>query len=172
VLNTFGEPQYIKREKFHKTCQPPIFHVAFPQICQALKSKKTKLTWDASFPGIGSQSSPRAIALNADGILDIVIGAGENEYQKSEFGVLALDGQSGDLLWKHDCIDQVYGSAIFEDINGDGTPDIFIGGRSNQFFAIDGKNRKEYLDVEVPFCRSSQTQIHGSKYAEPRDDPG
>ena len=100
------------------------------------------MAWEANFPGIGSQSSPRAVDLNADGVLDIVIGAGENEYQKSEFGVLALDGQSGNLLWKHPCIDQVYGSAVFEDLNGDGTPDVLIGGRSNQLFAIDGKTGK------------------------------
>ena len=108
-------------------------------IIVSCKPKKTELAWEANFPVIGSQSSPRAIDLNGDGVLDIVIGAGENEFQKSEFGVLALDGQSGNLLWKHHCIDQMYGSAIFEDINGDKTPDVFIGGRSNQFYAIDGK---------------------------------
>lgn len=106
------------------------------------KTKKAKLAWRTNFPKIGSQSSPRAVDLNSDGVLDIVIGAGENEYQKSVFGVLALDGNSGNLLWKHDCIDQVYGSPVFEDINADGTSDIFIGGRSNQLYAINGKTGK------------------------------
>lgn len=104
--------------------------VSFAVACQ---SKKTKLAWDANFPGIGSQSSPRAVDLNGDAVLDIVMGAGENEYQKSEFGVLALNGQSGALLWKHPCVDQVYGSAVFEDINGDGTPDVFMGGVPTSF---------------------------------------
>lgn len=119
-----------------------IFLLLMVSMVVACQSKKTKLAWDANFPGIGSQSSPRTVDLNGDAVLDIVMGAGENEYQKSEFGVLALDGQSGALLWKHPCVDQVYGSAVFEDINGDSTPDVFIGGRSNQFFAIDGKTGK------------------------------
>lgn len=111
-------------------------------VLHSCKSKKAKLAWRANFPKIGSQSSPRAVDLNSDGVLDIVMGAGENEFQKSAFGVLALDGNTGNLLWKHDCIDQVYGSPVFEDINADGTSDIFIGGRSNQLYAIDGKTGK------------------------------
>lgn len=115
------------------------------------ESKKTEVAWEANFPKIGSQSSPRAVDLNSDGVLDIVIGAGENEYKKSAYGVLALDGQSGKIIWKHDCIDQVYGSAIFEDINGDATPDVFIGGRSNQLFAIDGKTGKNIWTWQANF---------------------
>ena len=32
------------------------------------------------------------------------------------------------------------GSAIFKDINSDRVPDVFIGGRSAQFHAIDGRS--------------------------------
>src|SRR5690606_40256455 len=59
----------------------------FLLICLSCNQKKTELVWKASLPGIGSQSSPRTADLNGDGILDIVMGAGANEYQESAFGV-------------------------------------------------------------------------------------
>jgi outer membrane protein assembly factor BamB len=107
-------------------------------IVLSCSQKKTEMVWKASLPGIGSQSSPRTADLNGDGILDIVMGAGANEYQESAFGVIALDGKTGELLWKHACKDQVYGSAVFLDVNADGVQDVFIGGRGNQFYAING----------------------------------
>lgn len=101
--------------------------------------RKTVLAWEQSFPVIGSQSSPRTADLNKDGVLDIVIGAGKNEYQESVRGILALDGKTGAVLWQQKSTDQVYGSATFLDITGDGVEDVFIGGRSPNFKALDGK---------------------------------
>src|SRR5829696_948247 len=108
--------------------------------CNMMSSKESsKLVWSKDLPVIGSQSSPRTTDLNNDGTLDIVMGAGKNEFQKSDMGILAFDGKSGNLLWKQEAPDQVFGSATFCDINGDGVKDIFIGGRSPQLKAIDGK---------------------------------
>src|SRR5690606_29324433 len=75
--------------------------------------KKTELAWEVNFPVIGSLSSPRAADLNGDGVLDIVLGAGRNEYQHSTQGVLALDGATGAVLWEQEADDQVYGSPTF-----------------------------------------------------------
>ncbi|WP_234364367.1 FG-GAP repeat domain-containing protein [Lunatibacter salilacus] len=106
------------------------------------QKKKSALVWEANFPIIGSQSSPRSVDLNGDGILDFVMGAGRNEFQESEQGVLAINGLDGSLIWTHEAADQMYGSATFHDVTGDGVPDVFIGGRSPQFRAIDGKTGK------------------------------
>jgi len=104
------------------------------------QSKKTsELRWSTDLPVIGSQSSPRVVDLNGDGILDIVMGAGKNEFQYSNQGILAIDGVTGEIIWQHEAEDQVYGSATFLDVNDDGVPDVFIGGRSPHFRAIDGK---------------------------------
>ncbi|MEK6477821.1 PQQ-binding-like beta-propeller repeat protein [Catalinimonas sp. 4WD22] len=109
-------------------------------LCSGCASKKTELVWDKNFYRIGSQSSPRASDLNQDGVLDIVMGAGQNEHQYTEQGVLAFDGKSGELLWQQETSDQVYGSATFCDINQDGVEDVFIGGRSPHLKALNGKN--------------------------------
>ncbi len=104
--------------------------------------KKSELVWDQNFYRIGSQSSPRTADLNDDQVLDIIIGAGKNEYQYSEQGILALNGKTGELLWQQETQDQVYGSATLYDVTGDGVQDIFIGGRSPQLKALDGKTGK------------------------------
>lgn len=102
--------------------------------------KKSQLVWDKNISIIGSQSSPRATDLNGDGVLDIVIGAGKNEFQHSEEGILALDGKTGEVLWKQEAPDQVYGTPTLYDITGDGVKDVFIGGRTPHLKALNGKN--------------------------------
>src|SRR5262245_42541201 len=107
--------------------------------CSMNGKKKSEVIWFKSFPTIGSQSSPRTTDLNQDGTLDIVMGAGKNEFQESDMGIIALDGKTGEIIWQQHSIDQVFGSATFCDVNSDGVKDIFIGGRSPQLKALDGK---------------------------------
>lgn len=94
--------------------------------------------WETEIPGIGSSSSPRAIDLNNDGVKDIVMGGGAAEFESTDFGVIAIDGASGELLWNVPARNQVIGSARFLDLTGDRTPDVLIGGRSAVFYAING----------------------------------
>jgi outer membrane protein assembly factor BamB len=110
-----------------------------PACTETQSKERSKVIWSKDFPVIGTQSSPRTTDLNKDGILDIVIGAGKNEFQQTDMGILAFDGKSGNLLWTQQAPDQVFGSATFCDVNGDQVKDIFIGGRSPQLKAIDGK---------------------------------
>jgi PQQ enzyme repeat len=123
------------------TAMTTILFVAIFCSCRQPQSKTpVELVWLADFPVIGSQSSPRSADLNKDGTLDIVMGAGKNEFQKSDMGIIAIDGKSGNLLWKQEAPDQVFGSATFCDITGDQVKDIFIGGRSPMLKAIDGSS--------------------------------
>ena len=96
-------------------------------------------TWAMGLPVLGSNASPRAIDLTGDGIKDIVIGAGKNEFQDCKHGVIAIDGASGDSLWTFPAIDQMYGSPVFLPITADATPDVIIVGRDKQLYALDGK---------------------------------
>lgn len=114
--------------------------VVLTLIClEGCSRKKSEIVWAKNLYVIGSQSSPRTTDLNGDGVLDIIMGAGKNETQFSDHGIIALNGKTGELLWKQDAPDQVYGSATLYDITGDGIKDVFIGGRSPHFKAINGK---------------------------------
>lgn len=93
--------------------------------------------WKAQVEGASIFSSPRLADLNKDGILDVVVGGGV-ENSPSKNGVIAIDGDTGEALWKVSANTQIYTSALFLDINDDTIPDVFIGGRAANYFAIDG----------------------------------
>ena len=104
--------------------------------------------WETEIPGIGSSSSPRAIDLNGDGIKDIVMGGGAAEFESTDFGVIAIDGMSGETIWNVPARNQVIGSPVFIELTGDQTPDVIIGGRSAVLYAINGATGEliwEYL---------------------------
>lgn len=82
-------------------------------------------------------SSPRAANLNGDAIMDIVMGGGIDGVPDAR-GVVAIDGETGNVLWTFAAEDEMFGSAKFMDITGDGIDDVFIGGRYAEFYAING----------------------------------
>lgn len=116
-------------------------------------------TWSVSFKRLGTLSSPRLADLNKDGILDVVMGAGKVEFQKSDSAIIALDGADGKLLWTTTARDQIFGSPVFMDITDDEVPDVFIGGRAAELKAVDGSNGEilwEYYQHKVnPSLRDS-----------------
>lgn len=93
--------------------------------------------WSAFTDSIPTLSSPRACDLNQDGIKDIVIGGGTDGVYSNN-GIMAYDGTDGSLLWKRPSRNEIFGSAIFQDITGDGIKDVFITGRQAQLLAING----------------------------------
>jgi len=108
--------------------------------CQSEESSSYK--WFFQLREGGTNSSPHVVDLTNDGVKDIVIGAGGNENDATAYAVLAINGETGEELWRVPGLNQMVGSAIFQDINKDDTPDVFIGGRSAMLFAIDGKTGK------------------------------
>ena len=116
--------------------------IAVAVACVALHPVFSQPSWSVKFPGVGTFSSPRIADLNGDGIGDVVLGAGREEFKACDSAVIALDGTTGKMLWHVRAIDQVFGSPDFMDINGDEVMDVFIPGRSTEFFAINGRTGK------------------------------
>ena len=84
-------------------------------------------------------SSPRAADLNGDGVLDLVLGHGQETLPQAGY-VTARDGRSGTELWRVQARDEIFGSPGLADLTGDGTPDVVIGGRNAELYAIDGRS--------------------------------
>jgi outer membrane protein assembly factor BamB len=80
--------------------------------------------------------SPRATDMDGDGELEIVAAGGSEVPPHGE--VVALDGPSGDVLWRALLDEQLYSSAVFLDVTDDGVLDVFVGGRNSLFVALDG----------------------------------
>ncbi|MDA7502159.1 PQQ-binding-like beta-propeller repeat protein [Chitinophagales bacterium] len=96
-----------------------------------------EVAWDTVVDSVYTFSSPRAVDLNGDSVLDFVLGAGvEGDFRESS--VLAFNGANGDLLWSASAHDQIFGSPAFLDVNNDGQQDVIIGGRAAELMALDG----------------------------------
>lgn len=121
--------------------------------------KQSELVWNQSFFRIGSQSSPRTADLNSDGVLDIIMGAaGNGEMAPAKQGVLVIDGENGELIWQQAANASVVGSASFQDVNDDGVPDVFIGGRGSFLSALDGKTGAEIWKYHYAYTNDSILQ--------------
>ena len=96
-------------------------------------------SWSTLIDSVSTLSSPRAVYLNLDGTKYIILVGGTDSIF-SNYRVVALDGVSGQLFWNLSTTDEIFTSAILNDINNDTIPDLFIGDKNTQLFAIDGSN--------------------------------
>jgi len=119
---------------------PPGSDCATLHTCSPPSSNST-LDIETTWTSTGSDrmmSSPHVIDLNGDGVLDIVSGTGIEE--ESTGSIIALDGANGTLLWEVNTSGEMFSSAQFADLDGDTNPDVILGGRNHQLFAVNGIN--------------------------------
>lgn len=128
----------------------------------------SELGWSLQLPNLGTLSSPRTTDLTGDGILDIVVGAGGVEFEATDTGILAVNGKTGAVIWKRPATDQIYGSATFLDITGDGVDDVVIGGRSSTLQAIAGKDGALIWDFLEANQVKAQAQINYFNFYNPQ----
>src|SRR5687767_9167319 len=69
--------------------------------------EKPQSSWSVKFNGMGLFSSPRVADFNSDGVGDIVLGAGREEFKPCDTAVIAINGVDGSMLWKVANIDHV-----------------------------------------------------------------
>jgi outer membrane protein assembly factor BamB len=99
-------------------------------------SSDAQEVWSESVSNTVIFSSPRCVDLNNDDVLDVVVGDG---VENQNFGqISAFDGEDGTPLWSTEVNGDIFGSALFYEIDNDGIPDIVIGGRSRQLHALSG----------------------------------
>jgi len=110
------------------------FVLSIPTLIQA----QTQV-WQNYTDSVPTLSSPRSADLNNDGVLDLVIGGG-TDGEFADNGIMAFNGIDGSLLWSRTAPNEIFTSAVFQDITGDGIPDIFMGGRDAQLYAINGSD--------------------------------
>jgi len=114
-----------------------IITMVFLSICYFQLNSIAQLNWSASIDSVSVLSSPRSVDLNNDGIKDVVIGSGTDSAY-SNYGVVAINGANGQVLWTTPTRDEIFSSAQFLDVNNDAVKDVIIGGRDAQLLAING----------------------------------
>jgi len=103
----------------------------------------SQATWSKTLDNIGTFSSARVSDFNNDGVKDILFGAGRQEFQACDSSIIAFNGLTGEILWTGSSIDQIFGSALLFDIDGDEVDDVIIGGRSGELIAMNGRSGQE-----------------------------
>ena len=114
-----------------------IIIMVFLSNCYFQLNSIAQLNWSASIDSVSVLSSPRSVDLNNDGIKDLVIGSGTDSAY-SNYGVVAINGANGQVLWTTPTRDEIFSSAQFLDVNNDAVKDVIIGGRDAQLLAING----------------------------------
>lgn len=136
---------------------------------------QSSTSWTVDYDTANVFSSPRFTDLNNDGIKDMVVGAGVESVQSSN-GVLAIDGNNGELIWKIASRTQVYTSALFQDITDDGVDDVFIGGRAAVYFAINGATGEIiwefFKGTDAESRKAGFLNFFGAQFIEDQDGDG
>lgn len=99
-----------------------------------------------------TSSSPGLIDLNDDGVADIVFGTGVDRLQPEDghfvFAaepavsgtVVAISGATNAILWQVPNPRDAFTTPRFAELNGDGVPDVVMGGREGAFSAFSGRD--------------------------------
>lgn len=134
-----------------------------------------KPSFDLLFPPVTGQllsmSSPSAIDLTGDGVLDVVFGTGVERLRRDQRRyvftdqpeisgyVVAVSGAGNEVIWRVPNPRDAFTTPRFAELNGDGVPDVIMGGREGAFGAFNGTDGTplwrvapaEITDTPVPY---------------------
>ena len=160
--NTNNEINY---ERYHKnsskilfpsTLKPSLVHKDEISMCSNFEMKNV---WHHTFDKFQTEGPIRMIDLTNDGIDDIVSGfvttlesadlsmkhrrATCDKYYNGQFpcfgGIYAVDGQTGERLWVHYSMHDIFAVNCNGDLDQDGIPDCLAAGRAASFEAVSGR---------------------------------
>ena len=116
-------------------------------------------------------SSPRVVDLDGDNVLDVVVGTGVEELTKGS--IVAINGDSGEVMWESNTNDEMFSSAQFSDLTGDGFSDVILGGRGSQLSAINGVNGETIWEFNRNSSeREKWFQFYTGQFIEDQDGDG
>lgn len=141
--------------------------------CQNLGVTKV---WSRTFAKLNSEAPVRKTDLDGDGVDDIIIGFGvddtielENsndipqctlahngEVDLCEGGVLAINGATGDVLWKFWASFAIFSLFCKFDINNDKINDCVVSGPGGLLVSIDGKSGRQLWEMKDFNMRSPE----------------
>ncbi|XP_018568780.1 uncharacterized protein LOC108909041 [Anoplophora glabripennis] len=118
---------------------------------------KVTEVWSVTLPKLTTDSPVRSLDVNADGVEDILFGFGTGDNSDvlppdifcpvimsvqppCEGGVAALNGITGDIIWRHWFNDTIFGLHCTADINGDMQKDCLVTGMKGTIAVINSKN--------------------------------
>ncbi|ELU01119.1 hypothetical protein CAPTEDRAFT_94391 [Capitella teleta] len=112
--------------------------------------------WVKGIPKLMTESAFRLLDVNRDGVMDILFGfaTGGEGYNVPNIvcdiyfggkhpclgGLLALDGRTGEELWRHYTPHEIFSVTCEEDLNRDGQADCVIAGRVGTMEAVNSLN--------------------------------
>nr|CAD7262575.1 unnamed protein product [Timema shepardi] len=134
--------------------------------------------WIQTFPKLTSESAVRVSDLNQDGVLDVILGYGTGADGRDvpKFvcdlyfgkqapclgGVIALDGRTGGVMWKHWTTHPVYSLDCSTDLTGDGVMDCLVTGKGGVFCTLNGHDGSKLWqfseDNTQPFNKASSVE--------------
>ncbi len=104
--------------------------------------------------GLASSSSVRALIIDDDDVLDLVMGVGipgdDTTGQGAGGAVVALSGADGSELWRAEVGQDVFGSATLVDLDADGESELVLGGRGSALVALEPSDGAELWRWQVP----------------------
>ena len=96
------------------------------------------LRWDQYVHQIGV-GSPRLTDITNDGVQDIIIGTGFEWSESGDSAMVAINGSTGELIWRTTVPESAYGTPVLIDINDDGILDVTASGRFADMYMLSGK---------------------------------
>lgn len=139
----------------------PINHSSRESTIRGCTNLTSTKVWHSTIPKLMTETAVRLNDVNKDGTDDILIGfmtaldgyfvdgapkSACDLYFNGTFpcfgGILALNGLTGEELWRHYTIHEVFAINCNADIDVDGVQDCLIGGRAGVFEAISGRKGK------------------------------
>ncbi|XP_035219132.1 uncharacterized protein LOC118192294 isoform X2 [Stegodyphus dumicola] len=149
----------------------------------------TKDIWVKTFPMLTTETAIRLNDVNMDGVDDIIMGFGTGAdafyypkvvcrvyFPKSKDecggGILALDGKTGNEIWRHYSAHEMFAINCNTDLNGDGVKDCLGGGRMAGFSAISGVDGFLLWEFDDQNAKIDASNVYTPQYVNDIDFDG